>query len=328
LPTALKNSTADIYADDTTISYSDHYKISPQAISNGIQTDMNALQNWSNINRMTLNERKTKSMLITGKRLDKKLESLDLQIELNNTTIEQVDVFSLLGLKIDRRLTFDEHIDSLCNKLSQRIGVLRKIKVFLPLEQRILYYNAMIKQPMMYGSTVWSACSRENLERVLRLQKRAARVILDADMRANSAELFKKLNRLPFFCEVKIQMCVLTHKRLYGECPAYIKEMLRVNSDIHNRSSRYGSINIVCPRFKRETEGGRTFSVRMSRIWNSLPNELKSIQNINIFRSSLRTFYIDTLKDMNYLKNFKTFYWTIGHKFLLYICIYLHACYV
>lgn len=55
LPTALKNSTADIYADDTTISYSDHYNISPQAISNGIQTDMNELQNWSNINRMTLN---------------------------------------------------------------------------------------------------------------------------------------------------------------------------------------------------------------------------------------------------------------------------------
>jgi hypothetical protein len=63
-------------------------------------------------------------MLITGKRLDKKLASLDLQIELNNTTIEQVDVFSLLGLKIDMRLTFDEHVDSLSNKLSQRIGVL------------------------------------------------------------------------------------------------------------------------------------------------------------------------------------------------------------
>ena len=92
----------------------------------------------------------------------------------------------------------------------------------------------MIKQPMMYGSTVWSACSRENLERVLRLQKRAARVILDADMRVNSAKVVKKLNWLPFFCEVKIQMCVLVDKHLYGECPAYIKETSRVNSDIHN----------------------------------------------------------------------------------------------
>ena len=44
--------------------------------------------------------------------------------------------------------------------------------------------------------------------------------------------------------------------------------------------SRYGSINIVCPLFNRETEGGRTFSVRMSRLWNSLPNELKSINSI------------------------------------------------
>ena len=81
---------------------------------------MNELQNWSNKNRMTLNESKTKSMLIIGKRLDKMLASLDLQIELNNTTIEQVDVFSLLGLKIDMRLSFDKHVDSLCNKLSQR----------------------------------------------------------------------------------------------------------------------------------------------------------------------------------------------------------------
>ena len=162
----------------------------------------------------------------------------------------------------------------------------------------------MIKQPIMYGSIVWSACSRENLEKVFRLQKRAARVILDADMQPNSIELFKKLTWLPFFCEIKIQMCVLAHKRLYGECPAYIKETLKTNSDIHNRRSRYGSINIVCPRFARETEGGRTFSVRMSRLWNSLPSELKSITSINIFKTSLRTFYANILKDMVHLKVF------------------------
>ena len=186
---------------------------------------------------MTLNKKKTKSMLITGKRLHKKLASLELQIELNNTPIEQVDVFSLLGLEIDTRLTFNEHVDTLFNKLSQQIGVLQKIKAFLPIEQRILYYNAMVKQLMMYGSIVCSVCSHENLERVFGLQKRAARVILDADMQANSIELFKKLKWLPFFCEIKIQMCVL-----YGECPAYIKETLKTNSYIHNRRSRYGSI--------------------------------------------------------------------------------------
>ena len=44
----------------------------------------------------------------------------------------------------------------------------------------------MIKQVMLYGSTIWSNCSADNLTRLLKLQKRAARVILGADTRSNS----------------------------------------------------------------------------------------------------------------------------------------------
>ena len=74
-----------------------------------------------------------------------------------------------------------DHIDELCKKLCRRIAVLNRIKRFLPLEQRKAYYNVMIKQTILYASTVWSACSTGNLQRVFRLQKRSARVILDAD---------------------------------------------------------------------------------------------------------------------------------------------------
>ena len=131
-------------------------------------------------------------------------------------------------------------------------------------------------------------------------------MILDADMQANNSsnKLFKKLKWLPFFRKIKSQLCVLVHKRLYGECPAYIKETLKTNSDIHNRRSLYGSINLVCPRFVRETEGGRTFSVRMPRLWNSLPFELKTVTSINIFKTSLRTFYANILKDIVHFKVF------------------------
>ena len=93
-------------------------------------------------------------MLVTGKRLDKRLVYRELKIQINKKDIRQVEVYSLLGVKLDRRLSFDEHIESLCRTLSQRIAVLRKIKSFLPIEQRIIYYNAMIKQPMMYASAV------------------------------------------------------------------------------------------------------------------------------------------------------------------------------
>ena len=61
--------------------------------------------------------------------------------------IEQVQSHKLLGVIIGTQLNFNEHIDNLCKKLTQRIAVLKKIRRHLPLDQRILYYNAMINKP-------------------------------------------------------------------------------------------------------------------------------------------------------------------------------------
>ena len=146
--------------------------------------------NWSADNKMILNETKTKSMLVTGKRLAKKMEQSTLQLHVNSTELEQVSSHKLLGVTIDSQLTFDQHVENLCTKLSQRIAALRKIRRFLPLDQRKLYYNAMIKQTMLYASTVWTSCSVENMHKVFKLQKRVARVILGADTKANSVQLF------------------------------------------------------------------------------------------------------------------------------------------
>ena len=95
-------------------------------------------------------------------------------------------------------VSFDVHVEELCKKLSQRVAVLRKIRRFIPIEQRVLYSNAMIKQVMLYGSTVWSNCLVDNLKTILKLQKPAARVILGADTRSNSVNLFNKSEWLPF----------------------------------------------------------------------------------------------------------------------------------
>ena len=108
---------------------------------------------------MILNEKKTKTMLATGKWLEKRMGNQQLQVKLNATELEQVNSQILLGVTIDSKLSFDEHIDDLCRKVSQRIAVLKRIKKFLPFQQRIAYYNAMIKQDMLYASVVWSSCS-------------------------------------------------------------------------------------------------------------------------------------------------------------------------
>ena len=276
LPKILKHSAADIYADDTTISANVDYRSAPGALNQVLQADVGKVAQWITDNKIVLNETKTKTMLVAGKHLRKKMSSTSLTVNVNSVQLEQVQSHKMLGVIIDTQLNF-LHIDNLCKKLTQHIAVLKKIRRHLPIDQRILYYNTMIKQTMMYGSNVWVSTSVDNLNKVFRLQKRAARVILNADTRANRVDLFRELNWLTFFHEAKINQCALVYKHLNGLCPDYMLELLKRNIDIRSteRQSRYGSLNLICPKYKRESEGARTFQVSATRFWNSPPNEIK-----------------------------------------------------
>ncbi len=58
---------------------------------------------------------------------EKQLNTLDIDLILNEEKREQVSLFKLLGVTLDDELSFDVHVDNLCKKLSQRIAVLSKI---------------------------------------------------------------------------------------------------------------------------------------------------------------------------------------------------------
>ena len=213
---------------------------------------------------MFINIEKTKSLLITGKRLRQKLtpDETDLQIQLNNIDIEQVTNHKLLGVYIDQDLTYEIHIDDLCKKLSKRLGLLRHISPYLKQGQRMVFYLAVIKPLMMYLSSIWSSCTKKILERVLRMQKRAARILLDAERTTRTITLFNALNWVPFYTESYINRCSIAYKRLGGLTPDYINTILKTNSDIHTKSTRFSKLNFQCPLYKKSTEGGRTFSVQ------------------------------------------------------------------
>ncbi len=116
---------------------------------------------------------------------------------------------------------------------------------------------------------------QDNLSRVLKLQKRAARVILNADRTAPSVPLFSRLKSLLFYDDAKVTRCAIAYKRVQGFLPSYLQESLKLNSSLHGRHTRYSNFNLLCPSFKRQTEGGRTFAVQTCQAWNSLPLELR-----------------------------------------------------
>ena len=178
--------------------------------------------------------------------------------------------------------------------MSQRIAVLKKIKRNLPLAERRLYFNALIKPIMLYVSCAWCTASEENINRVSKLQKRAARVILDTDIGERSELLFRQLDWLPLKEELNLKRSSLIFRRIKDEnaCPSYIAELLTRNSDRHTRASRYGKYNIVCPSNNRETKGGRTFQTSGTKLWNSIPLEIRKKDSIGSFKSSVRKYFL------------------------------------
>lgn len=293
LPNSVSQSTVDIYADDTTLSTSAVVSDLP-AIQQRLQDDINKIADWTSYNKMVLNASKTKSLLVTGKRLEKKAPDTNFKLSCKDSEIEQKTSYKLLGVKLDNHLSFTEHIDDICKKMSQRIAVLKKIKRNLPLAERKLYFNALIKPIMLYGSCAWCTASEENVNRVSKLQKRAARVILDAHIDERSELLFKRLDWLPLKEELKLKRASLIFRRIKDEnnCPSYITKLLTRNSDRHTRTSRYGKYNLVCPSYNRETEGGRTFQANGAKLWNSIPLDIRKKDSIGSFRSSFKKYLL------------------------------------
>ena len=93
---------------------------------------------------------------------------------------------------------------------------------------------------MAYVNVVWSSCDKHCLNRGLKLQKRAARIILDADSQASSVKLFNTLKWIPFYEQAKIAKCCIMYKHLQGHVhvPTYLKTLLKLSSETHLRQTR------------------------------------------------------------------------------------------
>ena len=85
IPLHLTNSTVDIYADDTTITARAHLS-DRGSMTQRLNSDLDAVQRWASSNKMFINKKKTKSLLVHGKCIPAKLDEdtplrLDVKID-------------------------------------------------------------------------------------------------------------------------------------------------------------------------------------------------------------------------------------------------------
>ena len=157
------------------------------------------------MNKLSLNVTKTKYMVFHF-RQRKLRDGAIPKFKINESKIERVREFNFLGLTINEHMTWCSHIRKISTKISLVVGIMNRLKHFLPHSAPKLMYNSLINSHFQFCTTAWGY----QLNILGKLQKRVIKIMCNAKYNAHSEPLFKenklrtikdifKLNCLKFF---------------------------------------------------------------------------------------------------------------------------------
>lgn len=267
----------DMYADDTTIC--DIHE-SKEVIEKNLQSALVLLSEWCAQNGMVLNTSKTKVLLITTPHKRGKNENYNLNLKYKDIPLELTTGDKILGVNINQNLKWDNHINVVKKKISSNLWLLSKIKPFVSLDHRIVFYKAYIQPHIDYCNIIWGGTSKQNIQSILLLQKRACKIILGYQY-TNFQEAMKSINALSIHLRILLQKAKFMYKVNKGLVPEYILSMFEHRTTGENLRN-VCDLDYNIPRPKMEL-----FKTSMSysgpMIWNKIPASIRNSNSIQNF---------------------------------------------
>ena len=269
LPNCSEVLKSTLYADDTTLSIA-HNNFNTAC--NLLNTELKLVQKWTIENRLTINIDKTELMIITNRSLN----MLGNEIVLDGKYLQSTECSMFLGIKIDNKLKFTDHINFIVNKLSKSIGIFAKVKNKLPLNSRLNYYYCFVYPFITYNIIIWGKAYTSHVEPIITLHKRMVRLMKDADFLAHTNPLFIELNILKFEDIYKYFTSIFMFNA--------IKEGNFCTEHTLNTRNR----DQAQPAYHRTTQGQQSLSYMGPKVWNELPNEIRNLKNLTTFKCKLK----------------------------------------
>ena len=207
--------------------------------------------------------------------LSQVVSSSNINIKLNSSIIAISDSINYLGVLIDSKLLFHDHIHKIRSKLSRAVGILCKLKNLFPSCILKKLYFAFFHSHLLYCLTIWSATYKTYLEPLRKLQNKAMRVINNMQWSSNSDPLFKKNKILKLDDLIKLETSKLMFNLDRCKLPTSFTKYFKKVSQIHFRVTR-SSVNnkLYLPRY-RSNRLQRSLKSRGVKVWNDVPCNLK-----------------------------------------------------
>ena len=207
------SATSYLFADDTCLSFSASYTTK---VIGDINSELNKVYHWMKANKLRINTQKSTALLIPSK-TNKHIHNNKRFY--NGDKINVCKSVKYLGVYIDRDLSFKPHIQILQNKLSRSLGIMFKVKTFLPKYALSQLYHAMFNSHLLDCITIWTSTYSTYLNSIRILQNKVVKLLAGIDWRHSSSSAYKSLGILKLDDMIKIKTALFVHSHYNNKLP-------------------------------------------------------------------------------------------------------------
>ena len=260
------------YADDNT-AYAINTNIDD--LVNNLEHDTSILIKWFSENYFLMNAAKS-HVLVT--------KHDNVLVKVDNEIIESKKNVKLLGVTIDNKLNFTEHITTICNKASSKLHALARISNYISQQKLRILVKAFFESQFSYCPLVWMFHSRTLNNRINRLHERALRLVYK-DNHLTFEQLLDKDNSFTVHHRNLQKLATEIYKIINNESPPIMKQIFPMTLNPYNLRNNNPFISSNVHSVYNGTE---TISYRGPQIWALVPNDIKHSKSSTEFKRRIR----------------------------------------
>ena len=272
-----------LFADDTAIFLSKKYL---NELEDTINIELVKVSQWLIANKLSLNLKKSNAILFRTKN-DSNTPKINLK--LNGVPIAEVPSAKYLGLILDQKLSYEEHIKHVDSKLIKGNVILAKVRHFVPVNILTNSYNAHIQPHIDYGLNLWGYAAQTFIDKIIRKQKKSIRIMCFKNSRESTELLFPSKNILPFHKNLQLQ----AGKLLWKAANSYLCPSLNPLFHMRNDESTFHVPH------RRLDVSQNSVTYAGVKTWNAIPPEIRSSTSPNCFKGKFKGYLSPSLNDNN-----------------------------
>ena len=210
--------------------------------------------------------------------------SNELTVKINEVQIKNSQSEKLLGITNDEDLKFEDHINNICRKASATISALSSIAPYMDLPKRKQIMNAFFKSQFSHSPLTWMMHSRKLKNKINRLHERCLRLAYNGSL-SSFEELLERGNSVSVHNRniqcLAIELC----KVFNGIYPDIMKDVFHVSTSSITIS---GADALSPPDQLKLYYGSESLSYLAPKIWELIPNNIKSLENLSKFNKAIK----------------------------------------